>query len=177
MRRSTSGLSIVLAIGLLAGSAVGVAAQSEDADPMAPAVVTGSIDGRRDLSGSVTTDPGTGATITESVGFRQTWEASDPRLSGSVIYTGNWHSYGDGDLQVEASSVVLDNAEGRWIGTGTAMVAGGLAMDTMILRGEGAYEGLTAYVVQDWAQGPVAAFTAAIFPGEMPVSPDPRAAE
>ena len=177
MRDGKAGLSVFLAFGLMAGSAIGVTAQDEEADPMAPAVVTGSISGQRHVDGSVTTDVGTGATITEGVGFRQTWEASDPRLSGSVIYTGNWLRYGGGDMQVEASSVVLDNAAGRWIGTGTAMAAGDLSMDTMILHGEGAYEGLTAYVMQDWSEGLPAAFTAAVFPGDMPVSPEPGTAE
>ena len=34
---------VVVAVGLMAGSAVGVAAQSEEADAMAPAVVTGTV--------------------------------------------------------------------------------------------------------------------------------------
>ena len=167
----------ILAVGLLAGSAVGVAAQDEEvADPIAHAIVTGSISGTRTSSGSATAE--SGAVLTEGVGFQQTWEASDPRLSGSVSYAGNWLRYpGTGELQVEASSVVLDNADGRWRGIGTGMVAGDLSMETTILRGEGGYEGLTAYVMQDWAQGLPAAFTAAIFPGEMPVSPEPPSAE
>jgi hypothetical protein len=148
MRLRTTTISI-LAIGLLAGSAVGVAAQDEEADPLAPASVTGSISGNSDTSGSVTRDAG--VTITEGVGFRQTWVASDPRLSGSVVYTGNWHGYdGTGGMSVQATSVVLVNDDGRWSGAGTALSAGDFDMDTMILRGEGAYEGLTAYVMQDW---------------------------
>jgi hypothetical protein len=70
----------ILAIGLLAGSAVGVAAQDESADPMAPAYVTGTVADRSGGSRGTTTsaDGFTRIDDYESTNLR---EASDPRLA------------------------------------------------------------------------------------------------
>jgi hypothetical protein len=65
-------ITSILALGLLAGSAVGVAAQ--EADPMAPSTFTIQRAGEPE----VTTDPGTGATIV--VGEK---ESTDQRASGT----------------------------------------------------------------------------------------------
>ena len=46
----------------------------------------------------------------------------------------------------------------------------------MVLRGEGDYDGLTAYVVLDFVADPVS-FSAAIFPAELPAPPEPREAD
>ena len=43
---------------------------------------------------------------------------------------------------------------------------------TVVLHGEGAREGLTAYFVLDWSAEPHT-LTAAMFPGEMPPFPEP----
>ena len=155
----------ILAVGLLAGSAVGVAAQD---DPTAPALVTGTVALVSDTNGSSSLVDG--ALVIEGTGSVNTWEASDPRLSGSSTYTGNWQRYNAAGFQVEAATRVLENDAGRWVGTATALAGHNFNTDTVILHGEGAYEGLTAYVLMDWHTDPTT-FTAAIFAGEMPAFP------
>jgi hypothetical protein len=160
----------ILAIGLLAGSAVGVAAQDEAADPMAPAYVTGTVaSGGGGSQGTTTSADG----FTRIDGYESTnlWEASDPRLNGTAFYTGNWQRYGAAGFQVEAGTRVLENDGGRWVGTTTALARGGVNTDTVVLHGEDAYDGLTAYVLMDWTSSPTS-FVAAIFPGEMPPFPE-----
>jgi hypothetical protein len=46
----------------------------------------------------------------------------------------------------------------------------GIDRDKVILSGDGAYEGLSAYLLIDWSSTP-ADFIGAIFPGEMPPFP------
>ena len=65
----------------------------------------------------------------------------------------------------------IQNDEGRWEGTNIALNRGsGIATvtDTGVLAGTGAYEGLTAYLVFDFRQVPVAVVGASTFPGELP---------
>jgi len=105
------------------------------------------------------------------------WDASDPRLSGVVTTVDNWHSWLGQDMQVEATAYELVNDGGRWTGTGTGLVIesigdlpyGRLNSAMIVLDGEDGYEGLSALVYMDWADGygePV--IHGVIFPGEMP---------
>jgi len=176
VRGIKSGLISILAIGLLAGSTAGVAAQDEAADHMAPAVVTGTIFSKSDDADG-TASAADGATLLEGVASTNKWNASDRRLSGTSTYTGNWLQYPAAGFQVEAATRVLENDDGRWVGTATAFadvnrnVGPPVNTNTVILHGEGAYEGLTAYVLTDYSERP-ATFVAAIFPGEMPPFPE-----
>lgn len=63
------------------------------------------------------------------------------------------------------------NDEGRWVGTATAFATYTFNTDTVVLHGEGAYEGLTAYVLMDGSTEPPK-IQAAIFAGEMPPVPE-----
>jgi hypothetical protein len=160
------GMVILVLLGGLGGA---VAAQD---DPMAPAMVTGT-------ATMLSHDPPlvsvpVGAIVSVGVGFTHRWEASDPRLSGTSTYTGSWLEYPSAELGVDATTRVVENDEGRWVGTSTALTGPDISTGTVILRGEGAYEGLTAYVLMDWHPllTPQATFTAAIFPGEMPPFPE-----
>ena len=162
-------LSLVGAVILvLLGGTSGVAAAQDD--PMAPASVTGSIT-KTDKGpyGTVTTDEHGAMLRTGFVGIAE-WEASDPRLSGTDTYAGNWQ-YSAGS-SVEASTRVVENDGGRWVGTGTGLTNSRITTDAVIMQGEDAYEGLTAYVVIDYTTSPIE-FVAAIFPGEMPPFPEP----
>jgi hypothetical protein len=159
-----------IAIGLLAGSAVGVAAQDEATDTMAPAYVTGTV-----TPGSVGSE-GTTTYVDDFIGLdgyesTDRLAASDPRLTGTVSYTGNSKIYEAARFDVQAGTVVLVSDDGRWVGTTTGLSSYGLNSDTVVLHGEDAYEGLTAYVLLDWTSSP-ASFKAAIFPGEMPAFPE-----
>lgn len=156
-----------IVIGLLAGSAVAAAAQD---DTMAPAYITGTVaDGGGGSAGASTSADG----FIRIDGYESSsrWEASDPRLSGTASYTGNWQRYGAAGFQIEAGTRVLENDGGRWVGTTTALASDDLNTDTVVLHGEDAYEGLTAYVLMDWTANPTS-FTAAVFPGEMPPFPE-----
>lgn len=174
----------VLAVGLLAGSAVGVAAQDEEAatEPSTPAIVTG-------------TQLGVGAPVqeaTESVvdGVIQDrglviggerFEADDPRLTGSVTSTAN------GDLRtIEGTPTFLlsiflriENDEGSWSGPcDTLVIADGRADPfTCLFSGDGAYDGLSAYLVMEQPEQPPFPFQGLIFEGDPPPTPEMSPAE
>lgn len=150
----------------------GSAPLGAELDPSQAAVITGTI---ADL-GSPSNTSGTrevtdGIVRTKGIHYMNVWETSDPRLSGTATYDAAWIAFPAEDLQVEAARHVLENADGRWVGSGSTLANSGVIdenTDIAILRGEGAYEGLTAYVQMDWTSLP-ATIEAAIFPGEMPV--------
>jgi len=168
MRTLRLSLVGMLTLALLGGPGAMVVAQD---DPMAPAMVTGTVTktGKGPV-GTVSTDE-YGATLRRGFVGTAEWEASDPRLSGTETYTGNWQRF-PAAFQVEASTRVVENADGRWVGTATALAGPDNETDTVILHGEDAYEGLTAYALIDFRVFPIE-FVAAIFPGEMPPFPEP----
>jgi hypothetical protein len=146
---------------LLTGTVLGVSAQSPDAgsptpDPMAAASVSGTL-GEVDFNADGT------------VGTADMVTSSDPRLGGVLTYVETKVHY-PGDIMVGASRAEIRSDDGAWVGTGTESSAG--MGETMILTGEGAYAGLTAYLNLDWGQigRP---FKGIIFPGEMPEPPPP----
>ena len=109
----------------------------------------------------------------KGIHYTNLWETSDSRLSGTATYDADWIRFPQSDFQVEAATHVLQNADGRWVGQGSALaVPRATNTDIAILRGEGAYEGLTAYVAMDWTVQPPT-IAAAIFPGVMPEAPEP----
>ena len=121
MRRLRLTLAGTVTLALLGGLGGVVATQDEAAEPMAPAVVTGTIFSKsHDADG--TASAADGATLTEGVASTHRWNASDPRLSGTSTYTGNWLEYPAAGFQVEAATRVLENDDGRWVGTATAFV-------------------------------------------------------
>jgi hypothetical protein len=145
---------------MLAGSVLGTAAQSSDAspptpDPMASAAVTGTL-GPVDFNADGT------------VGYADGVTSSDPRLGGILTYVETKVPF-PGDIGVGASRVEIRSDAGGWVGTGTEYGGPG-ALETMILTGEGAHAGLTAYLLLDWGT-PGRPFTGIVFPGEMPEPP------
>ena len=125
----------ILALGLLAGSAVGVAAQS--------AVVTGSI-----ASGDDCEMTPEGAEFCTGGRF----EFDDPRLTGDYEKTQTFVMAPDIDGAFRATEDFrVTNDEGAWSGR---FVIGSFFQDdelvsgrnNWLLTGEGAYEGLTAWV-------------------------------
>jgi hypothetical protein len=145
---------------MLAGTVLGTSAQSPDAgspspDPLAAVYVTGTL-GPVDFNSDGT------------VGTAQTVTSSDPRLGGVMSYVENKVAF-PGDIGVGASRAQIRSDDGAWVGTGTEYSLEGTA-ETMILTGEGAYAGLTVYLLLDWGT-PGRPFTGIIFPGEMPEPP------
>ena len=179
MRAIKTSVISILVVGLLAGTAVGVAAQDEDA--MAAAAVTGTASGFTQESGGSPTLLEDFAMLAEGLHLTSTWDVSDPRLSGDNAIAGNTIRYNEHRMQVGAGDATLENDGGRWVGLVTVLEGEQLGeTGTYILQGEGAYEGLTAYVVTQRIEGdPDGAQTldAAIFPHEMTPFPEAAAAE
>lgn len=174
LRLSLIGTLILVLIGGLSGAVV---SRDEQADPMAPAAVTGTVGLGPDIS------PGSETYFarkyrTEGMQCVLYYEASDPRLSGEVTFTGNMDDYRYESIYVGAGTRVLVNDGGRWVGTDTGLgLPDGMAdMEFTVMHGEDAYEGLTAIVVEDWAVEPPT-FVGAIFPGAMPAFPELPPAE
>jgi hypothetical protein len=157
---------------MLAGTALGTVAQSLDAssptpDRKAAVSVTGTIPGEwNETPGDVTTLDG----VTQKRGYAvsgRTVASSDPRLGGAWSYVGNSDEYPGGIVAVAGRTEIRDD-DGAW-GTTTEYV-GERDLETVVLTGEGACAGLTAYLDLDWGT-PGGPFKGIIFPGEMPEPP------
>lgn len=166
---ATTVLMAVLGVGaLIAG------AQSPDVSPPTPdrkaaVYVTGTLGKGRwsPTPGEVTTQDG----ITQTRGFAFSGlnvTSSDPRLGGVYSYVGNSDEY-PGGIKAQTGRTEIRDDVGAWVGASTEYVANG-DLETMMLTGDRAYAGLTAYLVVDWGQ-PDRPFTGIIFPGEMPEPP------
>jgi len=173
MRTLRLSLIGVFTLALLGGPSAMVVAQD---DSMAPAMVTGTATMTSHVSNGTFEYLDNGATLESGQHFIHEWEASDPRLSGTSTFIANWQRFARANVQVDQTVRVVENGDGRWVGTGTDLWAGdgNKNTETVILHGEDAYEGLTAYVIMSWEPpgAPQASFVAAIFPGEMPPVPD-----
>ena len=133
----------ILAVGLLAGSAVGVAAQ--DADPMAPSTFTIERSGEPIATGN--------AGLTTAVG---PVEATDQRASGTLtqVAAGTMVDVSDGDGgRIGADAVRLVNEGGSWVGSYRGFLtfpSDGPETVQFLgeLVGEGGYEGLTMFLAE-----------------------------
>lgn len=169
MRTIARSTTLILAVALLAGSTVGVAAQSSEPslDPLAPAHVSGQFifDGDQTVSPTITTEDG----VTRYRGG-ETWtgigvEASDPRLAGELSSTFDRDVH-PGDIGVVWGTTAITNDAGSWTGTFIGPIR---REDTYVwpavvrLAGNGAYEGLSAIILQD-NRG---RFEGVLLPGEL----------
>ncbi len=172
----------ILAIGLLAGSAVGVAAQDDGAD-QAGAVVSGSFDPIGGASEpcepegdfAVTEgDPGDGSFVwADCIGFVM----DDPRLTGTGSAVRSERAY-DG-FWVLTTELEIANDSGSWSGTGTNVSTDGddagasIDIEQLVLTGAGGYEGLTAILYTDgsFAFRGLKPINGVIIPAEMPDLP------
>jgi hypothetical protein len=108
-------------------------------------------------------------------------EVDDPRLAGraTVVLNADVHEERD-SIQIVPQAIALriENEAGSWSGQGTSISRGrgavppaeALNLDTIVLTGAGAYEGLTAYLVVDGTQDP-ARVDGAIVAGSLPPYP------
>ena len=177
----------ILALGLLAGSAVGVAAQDEEAAAgVTSFTATPSMEGEVAAEGTVVVLPNG---FTEGDGFTwlSSWEASDPRFTGnfsavmnSVMDPDGFKAFETGGQpnELRSSTAVLSNDGGSWLGEGIAISSTdlGIATEAAIFVGQDGYEGLTAYVLIDNTQFP-ATISGVVFPAAMPEAPEPYVAE
>jgi hypothetical protein len=170
----------ILAIGLLAGTAVGVTGQESDESTAEPVFFTVQFIPSDSVRGAeVTTEDG----VTKQLG--NCWapivvDPSDPRLAGdlTVCFDAHWFGPLEASPSVASGTYRLVNDDGAWQGSivgaewrdpesGETMAPGG---DGIVLSGEGAYEGLYAAMsfVPDWSD--IRGF---IFEGAPPADPVP----
>lgn len=170
-------------LALLAGLGATVVAQ-ETSDEMVPASATGTLEF---LEPTVEGETGDGdeAFMHEAEATHvHAWNASDPRLTGNATYTGTWHLYdppsedcGDPEAQDKPALYEIVNDGGGWRCAGARAPVpgpdGATNVHTLVFRGTGGYEGLSAYILVDWSASPYT-FGALITPNDLPLVPVPQ---
>ncbi len=172
----------ILALGLLAGSAIGALAQDEES-ASSVTTVTGTsnwIDNIDEGTDSETPD-GFGANA-GSVNTFRFFFPSDPRLTGYATVTSNSvvTDVGESFAVLSADTYELSNDGGSWLGESTGFGSPEFESGrTVILVGQDGYEGLTAYLhgELDWDSG-IEEFQGLIVPtASMPAAVEPDTAE
>ena len=149
----------ILALGLLAGTAAGVAAQDEldeltahfgTTDPMGATILTLELGDAAEF----TEDEATGIITTTG----RPVEATDVRATGSLTLVDDYGVAASGPeedsgIDVISTAAVLENEEGSWVGTGRAVGAATpdserFGSELWELQGRGGYAGLTLFVVR-----------------------------
>ncbi len=172
LRVSTAGTVILMLVASLS-SAVG--AQETEADSMAPAHFTYT------LESLVEPSMGDGDGFTREVRGvleKEEVEASDPRASGLMTTYGhaNLVEVDGGGFLVGAMNVALANDGGAWSGTGTVVqivVEDGGAMWQAVLTGEDGYDGLTLIMTQYYDDNAQTRRGVIVPTDQMPPQPDP----
>ena len=106
-------------------------------------------------------------------------EFTDPRLSGllSMTANGTGQEFEDGWAHIESRTYRIENDDGAWTGSGISAFAIGsdeplFDKDAMLLTGEGAYDGLIAYVFAESVDDEIV-LQAVILESEAPPVPQP----
>lgn len=173
----------LLAVGLLTGSAAGVAAQDEGGEPVSTSF-TGKFTSQSDVisEGTSTRSPD-GLELTTDIVVVQSMVSSDPRLTGAVTATLTYLI--DTNVVIDHTANILAtgtyelaNDGGSWLGEATNFGNTDLGVNsqTIIFEGRGGYEGLTAYAVVDWRDF-AGEYVGTVFPAAMPEVPEPYVAE
>ena len=171
-----SRLSVTLAIGLTAGSAIGAAAQGVD-DPGPAAYVHGYYEGVDCCGEEVETfdDAGNRLTLRGMTGSGIS-EMDDARLSGARTDTVNVDEFPqattDERVEIQWGETTITNDAGTWEGTWLATYDTAAPTETTLvqyrLTGHGAYEGLSAILSLTEFGWPRSTYAGAIFPGPLP---------
>jgi len=180
MRTTRSWVITAIAVGLLAGSAVTVSAQDEEAAPQPPVEFTGSWcigpPVAPDRAGSETTlevgDEGMTLTRYRDGAWRNTVTMSDPRLQGDAFQTYESDRYTTPEAAwspgVIAATLSIVNEDGAWMSAlYGATFADGTDMGSSpnVFVGQGAYEGLIAITEQPSGSGQCLDVRGIIFDG------------
>jgi hypothetical protein len=179
VRGIKSSVSFVLAVGLLAGSAVGVTAQEADPTAQGPVEFTAMWSWGPDVRPD-TIEAGEGVVMTRGGAWRPgvITTATDPRLEGAVTIAANSNQYLGGP-EVWTYAFRIENDGGAWQQLPTINLDTGLddsSTTTGVLVGEGGYEGLVA-VFDNLSQGQTWTLHGYIIEGELPPDPEPYVAE
>ena len=169
----------ILTIGLLAGSAVGVAAQDEEATAEGPVEFTAKWAWGSNVRAD-TWEAGDGSVMTRGGAWRPgvITSASDARLEGTVTIAANSNQYSGGP-EVWNYAFRIENDGGAWQQSPTIDLSTGpedLNTTTGVLVGEGGYDGLIA-VFDNLEQGASWTLHGYIIEGELPPDPEPYVAE
>jgi hypothetical protein len=163
---------IPVAIILLASTPVAVAAQDQETPAQAPVEFTGRLlYGPQTVAGTET-DVGERTEVRGTAFQTPVLTMSDPRLDGIVTRTNNVDLYDDPPVWTWQALWRIETDEGAWQGVETPLVFtdGSRSTTTVVLVGEGAYDGLIALTEFDhesegWDM------RGAIIEGEMPPAP------
>ena len=131
---------------LLGGPSSAVLGQEDDAELPVPAsvVITASEEGHE---GEVVLEPGADYAVVRGAKSWWTWDATDPRLSGTVTLVASVHRYPKlYGLTLTAGLWTVTNEHGAWRGEARGFADGRHDVMQAVLTGEGAYDGLTAYL-------------------------------
>lgn len=184
----------ILALGLLAGSAAGVLAQDDETTtdaPVGPSFFTGELISEFEPTVFGSNTEVNGRLEGRGVLFEgDAIEVSDPRVSGSLTRAGNANVHeGIGDsvvISFQADAWRIENEAGTWSGQGTGLLRSGpdgpggedaVEISTVVLTGEGGYEGHTLYLIVDWTAEQAPAVEGAVFVGDAPPMPGAPTAE
>jgi len=135
--------------------------------------------------GQIATEPGAAHYTLYGRTELESWQATDPRLSGDATYRGMRHEYPTLSYYLAGYEYALANEGGSWSGTGTSIHQHGELLhdkefgDVMVmtLQGAGGYEGLTAYLTLacavDCRDATHFTYRGLIVADQMPPFPDP----
>ena len=172
--------------GLLVGSMVGVAAQDEESDVQSVAYATGTAGDPQAVVEPTLRQTSDGQLQIRGLRLDDIpVRFTDPRLSGLLTISSNGagRDYADGHARLEPRTYRIDNDGGAWTGSGERILALSVARprplinhESMVLFGEGGYDGLVAYVFIELANE-APELEAVILDVEMAPLPDPIAAK
>ena len=150
MKTTRIGISAALAIGLLAGGAIGVTAQRGSGAPVEFTGVTrfGPCPGPQEIERALNVSMTRGGYYC-TPGIVEPF--SDPRLHGD-IYIWPWIDRHDDGPTIFATGFTIINEDGAWRGVPDVYLQEESSGDH-ILIGEGAYEGLTVIATVDLDSG------------------------
>ena len=173
-------LITTIVIGLLAGSAVGVAAQTDEASGEATPFEGVMPYGSNSVTGIAETLPNGVVTNRGQVWTLSSDGLSDPRLRGTVSNMWNWDTFTTGQrYQIEVGGFRIENDDGAWQMRPVVDILfpdGTYSVWTGIFDGEGDYEGLTA-IAEVAEGGNQFTLRGVVIEGEIPPAPESMSAE
>jgi hypothetical protein len=171
-------IAAAIVVGVVASSAIVATAQDASSEV---AFATGTV-GASTVTGEPSSTTAAGVEDVRGLVREGPIEMSDSRLTGRLVRVLNFTVYptgGEGAFLLQSDLWRIENDGGSWSGPSTAISGFGelpsdftADLETVVLTGGGDYDGLSAYLVADWAPETGATVQSAIFTGEMPPIPE-----